>query len=125
MVVINGNLPHISRERHRQFPGGVILAKEHISDGMAGQLHPKELEIARNVPLDDLPDDPAQAVPMWFGMSWIYLAGALAGGGFFLYASAALCAAPSVPFAWRTFAASIVQLGLLLTAAILDRLILG
>lgn len=64
-------------------------------------------------------------VPMWFGMSWIYLAGALAGGGFFLYASAALCAAPSVPFAWRTFAASIVQLGLLLTAAILDRLILG
>jgi protoheme IX farnesyltransferase len=64
-------------------------------------------------------------VPLWFGMSWIYLAGAVAGGGFFLYASAAFCAAPSVGFAWRTFAASIVQLGLLLTAAILDRLILG
>jgi protoheme IX farnesyltransferase len=64
-------------------------------------------------------------VPMWFGMSWIYLAGALAGGGFFIYASAAFCAVPSVGFAWRTFAASIVQLGLLLTAAILDRLILG
>jgi protoheme IX farnesyltransferase len=64
-------------------------------------------------------------VPLWFGMSWIYLAGAVAGGGFFLYASAAFCATPSVGFAWRTFAASIVQLGLLLTAAILDRLILG
>jgi len=64
-------------------------------------------------------------VPMWYGMSWIYLAGAVAGGGFFLYASAAFLAAPSVGFAWRTFAASIVQLGLLLTAAILDRLILG
>ena len=64
-------------------------------------------------------------VPMWYGMSWIYLAGALAGGGFFLYASSAFHAAPSVGFAWRTFAASIVQLGLLLTASILDRLILG
>jgi protoheme IX farnesyltransferase len=64
-------------------------------------------------------------VPMWYGMSWIYLAGALTGGGFFLYASAAFLAVPSVGFAWRTFAASIVQLGLLLTAAILDRLILG
>jgi carnitine monooxygenase subunit len=40
---------------------------ELISEGMAGQLHPKELEIARQVPIDDLPEDPAQAVPMWFG----------------------------------------------------------
>jgi hypothetical protein len=32
---------------------------------------------------------------------------------------------PGIPQAWRTFAASIVQLGLLLTGAIFDDLILG
>jgi nitrite reductase/ring-hydroxylating ferredoxin subunit len=41
---------------------------ELISDGMAGQLHAKELEIARGLVDADLPDDPAQAVPLWFGM---------------------------------------------------------
>jgi hypothetical protein len=41
---------------------------ELISDGMAGQLHAKELEIARGVDQAELPDDPAQAVPLWFGM---------------------------------------------------------
>ena len=40
---------------------------ELINEGMAGQLHAKELEIARNVPIDSLPDDPTQAVPIWFG----------------------------------------------------------
>ena len=64
-------------------------------------------------------------VPMWYGMSWIYLAGALTGGAYFIYASTAFLVSPGIGFAWRTFAASIVQLGLLLTAAILDRLILG
>jgi len=64
-------------------------------------------------------------VPLWYGMSWIYLFGAVAGGSFFVYASLVFQADPSVPNAWRTFAASIVQLGLLLTGAILDRLILG
>jgi carnitine monooxygenase subunit len=41
---------------------------ELISEGMAGQLHAKELEIARSIPITELPDDPAQAVPQWFGM---------------------------------------------------------
>ena len=41
---------------------------ELISDGMAGQLHAKELEIARTVPIDGLSENPAEAVPMWFGM---------------------------------------------------------
>jgi nitrite reductase/ring-hydroxylating ferredoxin subunit len=39
-----------------------------LSDGMAGMIHPKEVDIARTVPIDNLPDDPAQAIPMWFGM---------------------------------------------------------
>ncbi len=32
---------------------------------------------------------------------------------------------PTIPQGWRTFAASIVQLGLLLTGAIFDNLLLG
>lgn len=64
-------------------------------------------------------------LPVLYGMSWIYLAGALSGGVYFLYTSIQLVVEPSVPRAWRTFAASIVQLGLLLTAAILDNVLLG
>ena len=41
---------------------------ELISVGMAGQLHGKELDIARGIDISALPDNPAQAVPMWFGM---------------------------------------------------------
>jgi protoheme IX farnesyltransferase len=63
--------------------------------------------------------------PVFYGMSWIYLAGALSGGLYFVYASWKLYRKPSIPQAWRTFAASIVQLGLLLTAAIFDNLFLG
>ena len=64
-------------------------------------------------------------VPFWYGMSWIYLASAVAGGAFFLLASWRLVLSPTIPQAWRTFAASIVQLGILLTGAIFDNLLLG
>ncbi|MFQ5635024.1 MAG: heme o synthase [Gammaproteobacteria bacterium] len=64
-------------------------------------------------------------LPVFYGMGWIYLVGALAGGVFFVWAGTRLFLAPSVSNAWRTFAASIVQLGLLLTAAILDNVLLG
>ena len=64
-------------------------------------------------------------VPFWYGMSWIYLASAVGGGVFFLLASWRLVLSPTIPQAWRTFAASIVQLGLLLTGAIFDNLLLG
>ncbi|MBT8444076.1 MAG: heme o synthase [Gammaproteobacteria bacterium] len=64
-------------------------------------------------------------LPVFYGMGWIYFVGALAGGVFFVWASLRLFLQPSVSRAWRTFAASIVQLGLLLTAAILDNVLLG
>ncbi|MFW2405497.1 MAG: heme o synthase [Gammaproteobacteria bacterium] len=64
-------------------------------------------------------------LPVFYGMSWIYFVGALSGGVFFIWASVKLFLQPSVSQAWRTFAASIVQLGLLLTAAILDNVLLG
>ena len=64
-------------------------------------------------------------VPVFLGMGWIYLLGALSGGIYFVHASLKLVMKPTIPQGWRVFAASIVQLGLLLTAAILDKLILG
>ena len=64
-------------------------------------------------------------VTFWYGMSWICLASAVGGGVFFLLASWRLVLAPTIPQAWRTFAASIVQLGILLTGAIFDNLLLG
>ena len=64
-------------------------------------------------------------VPAWYGMQWIYLVGAIAGGICFVAASYQLAVIPNTGNAWRAFAASIVQLGLLLTAAILDGLLLG
>jgi carnitine monooxygenase subunit len=41
---------------------------ELLSEGMAGMLHAKEVEIARQLLEVELPDDPAQAVPIWFGI---------------------------------------------------------
>jgi protoheme IX farnesyltransferase len=64
-------------------------------------------------------------LPFFYGMSWIYLASAVIGGWFFIKASVLLVVKPSIPQGWRVFAASIVQLGLLLTGAIFDKLLLG
>ncbi len=64
-------------------------------------------------------------LPAMFGMGIIYLVGAVLGGGFFIVACLRLAAKPETAQAWRAFAASIVQLGVLLSAAMLDRLILG
>jgi hypothetical protein len=39
-----------------------------LSEGMAGLVHAKELEIARQLLDVELPDDPVEAVPMWYGI---------------------------------------------------------
>jgi hypothetical protein len=41
---------------------------ELLSEGMAGLVHAKEVEIARGLANAALPDDPETAVPMWYGM---------------------------------------------------------
>jgi protoheme IX farnesyltransferase len=64
-------------------------------------------------------------LPVFYGMGWIYLLGAAGGGWYFVEASWRLVKNPTVPQGWRVFAASIVQLGALLTAAILDNALLG
>ena len=56
----------------------------------------------------------------WFGLGWIYLTAALLGGGFFIYRSIQLVAAPGPEAAMRNFHASLVQLSLLLLGAVID-----
>ena len=62
-------------------------------------------------------------LPLGFGMGYIYLAGALAGGGLFMVRSIALARDPGVEKAMSNFHASLIQLGLLLTGAIADGLL--
>jgi protoheme IX farnesyltransferase len=64
-------------------------------------------------------------LPFFYGMSWIYLAGVVGGGAYFIRESVKLHIKPSIPQAWRAFASSIAQLGLMLVCAIADRLVLG
>ncbi len=44
-----------------------VLNLELLSEGMAGMIHAKEVEIARHIPADILPDDPQQMIMHWFG----------------------------------------------------------
>jgi carnitine monooxygenase subunit len=51
--------------------GNIKAQYEHtrlLSEGMAGMVHAKEVEIAGQLLEVDLPDDPMQAVPMWYGI---------------------------------------------------------
>jgi protoheme IX farnesyltransferase len=63
-------------------------------------------------------------LPFWYGMSWIYLAGAVIGGAFFVAKSIELVRAPGRRAAMVNFHASLIQLALLQIGAIADRLIL-
>jgi protoheme IX farnesyltransferase len=64
-------------------------------------------------------------LPVFYGLSWIYFACVLAGGAYFLRETLRFHVKPSTPRAWKAFAASIAQLGLMLVGAIADRIILG
>lgn len=64
-------------------------------------------------------------LPIFFGLGWIYLLGAVSGGIYLIRETVRLHNKANIPRAWRAFAASIVQLGLILVTAILDRIILG
>ena len=64
-------------------------------------------------------------LPFFYGLSWIYLAGVVGGGVYYLRETIRLHLKPGIPQAWRSFASSIVQLGLMLVTAIVDRIVLG
>jgi protoheme IX farnesyltransferase len=61
--------------------------------------------------------------PFWFGLGWVYLAGALSGGGYFDWRSVELVRRPCPAAAMRNFVASLAQLTLLLGGAIADPLL--
>ena len=67
----------------------------------------------------------ASILPFFFGLGWLYLAGALSGGGYFIYRSLLLVENPSVTNAMRNFFASLVQLVVLLLFAMLDAQLAG
>ena len=62
-------------------------------------------------------------LPGLFGAGILYIAGALAGGGYFVVKAWLLARAPSRKTAMGAFIASLVQLSLLLVAATLDSLV--
>ena len=64
-------------------------------------------------------------LPIFFGMGWIYLVGAATGGGLFVWRSVALVRDPGPRAAMANFHASLIQLSLLLVAALADPWILG
>lgn len=59
-------------------------------------------------------------LPYFYGLSWLYLAGAVSGGGYFIYQNYKMILDPSVEIAMKSFFASLVQLVLLLVGAVLD-----
>ncbi len=66
----------------------------------------------------------ASLVPAFYGLSWVYLGAAIGGGAYFLLKSAALVRDPCRRTAMANFHASLLQLTLLLAAAIADATLL-
>lgn len=64
-------------------------------------------------------------LPVFWGMSWIYLLAAVSGGGWFLVKSMDLVRHPEPRRAWSNFHASLLQLSVLLLGALLDTWLLG
>ena len=64
-------------------------------------------------------------LPFLYGMSWIYLASALVGGGYFIYHNYLMILDPCPKVAMKSFFASLLQLVLLLVGAVLDFYLLG
>ena len=67
----------------------------------------------------------ASIVPAWYGLSWLYLIAAIGGGGYFLHRSALMVLDPGPRTAMANFHASLLQLTVLLVAAIVDAAVLG
>ncbi|RCX30209.1 heme o synthase [Thioalbus denitrificans] len=59
-------------------------------------------------------------LPFFYGLGWIYLAGAVAGGGYFIHRNLLLLRDTSPKCAMRSFFASLAQLSLLLAGTVLD-----
>ncbi|MDX1425071.1 MAG: heme o synthase [Kiloniellales bacterium] len=97
---------------HRQYrEAGVPMLPVVVGDRRAAQIG-----LAHTAALSLL-----ALLPVAYGMGAIYLAGAVLGGGYFLWKSALLVREPGPAAAAANFRASLVQLTLLLLAAMADR----
>jgi heme o synthase len=67
----------------------------------------------------------ASLVPGLIGMGWVYMAGAIGGGAYLLAKAAKLARHPDRRTAMASFHASLIQLTLLLVAAIVDAAVHG
>jgi protoheme IX farnesyltransferase len=59
-------------------------------------------------------------LPFFYGMGWIYLIGAVSGGGYFIYRNIQMIEEPSRKRAMSSFFASLIQLIVLLAFAVAD-----
>lgn len=59
-------------------------------------------------------------LPFFYGLSWLYLAAAVSGGGYFIYRNYQMIIDPSPKVAMKSFLASLVQLMFVLVGAVLD-----
>ncbi|MCP4188234.1 MAG: protoheme IX farnesyltransferase [Gammaproteobacteria bacterium] len=64
-------------------------------------------------------------MPFFYGLGWLYLLGAVSGGGYFLYHNYLMIRDPSPSVAMKNFFASLIQLILLLVGAVLDVLLIS
>ena len=64
-------------------------------------------------------------LPFWYDLGWVYLCAAVTGGAYFVRASYELSQKPDRVRAKRAFNASLAQLSLLLTGAIVDATLVG
>ncbi len=67
----------------------------------------------------------ASIVPAFYGLGWLYLSAAVAGGAWFTLRSVQLVRNPCRRAAMANFRASLIQLTMLLGAAIVDRWLIG
>ncbi|MCW8881515.1 MAG: heme o synthase [Sedimenticola sp.] len=64
-------------------------------------------------------------MPYFYGMGWIYLLGAVSGGGYFIYRNLKMIQDSGRKNAMSSFFASLIQLSLLLMGTVLDVLLLA
>lgn len=67
----------------------------------------------------------ASMVPAFYGLGWLYLLAACSGGAYFLWTSARLVREPGPKAAMRNFHASLMQLSLLIAAAMIEGVLRG
>ena len=64
-------------------------------------------------------------LPYFYGMGWIYLFGAVSGGGYFIYRNIQMVHEPTRKTAMSSFFASLIQLVVLLAFAVVDVLLIS